>query len=153
MLDNVLGLIKNTASNYISSNSAIPEDKKEATVNTTAHAIGEGLQQNLSLSNLSGLTSLFSNNNAGVSNSNPIVNSITNNVVSSLVQKVGLPQGIANTVASSVVPIVMKAISGKVNDPNEKGFNLESLVQSFTGGGNNSGSENIMGTIGKLFGK
>jgi len=154
MLDNILNLIKSTVSNEVAQNSNIPEEKKIQTVEATTQAVGEGLKQNLNLGNMGNLVNLFKGSSS-VSQSNPIVNNITSSVVSQLVQKVGLSQGIANTIASAIVPTVMKVISGKVNDPNEKGFSVESLIETFSGKKNDSSSngveEGIMGTIGKLF--
>lgn len=153
MLENILGLVKNTVSGSIANNSQIPEDKKNDTIETTANAVTDGLKQNISLGNISNLMSLF---NKGTSTQqNPITGSIQNTVTNALVQNVGLSKTIATTIAATVVPMVMKAISGKINDPNEKGFNLESLMHAF--GGNENKTQNleseILGGIGKLFGK
>lgn len=156
MLDNILGLIKNTVSSGILNNNIVPDNKKEQAVQTTTQAMATGLKQNLNPGNIGNLMSLFGKGN-NAATSNPITSNLQNTVASSLVKEVGLSQTIATAIAATVVPMVMKAISGKVEDPNEKGFNLESLIHSFSGSGNNEQHTdtegNILSSLGKLFGK
>jgi len=149
MLDNILNLVKDTVAHSISGNNNIPEEKKYQAVETTTHAVTDGLKNNLNLGNMSNLMNLF--NGGSSATSNPITNNIIGTVTSELVQKVGLSQSVANIISTSVVPLVMSVISGKVNDPNEKGFNIESLIHTFSGSENNGNS--ILGSLGKLFGK
>lgn len=151
MLDNILNLVKDTVANSISGNSSIPEDKKDATVETATHALTHGLKENFTLSNLSSLTSLFSG--GGSLSNNSITNNIVGSVTSELIQKVGLSQSVANMVSTTIVPLVMKVISGKVNDPNEKGINVESLIETFSGNSGSGGGHGLLSSLAKLFGR
>lgn len=151
-MNNILDLVKNTVSGMISGEKSIPDDKKAQTVETATQAVGEGLKQNLSASNISNIMGLFGkNSNASSTSGNPILTNMINKVVEELVQKVGLSQNVSQTVASKIVPAVMGVVSGKVNDPNEKGFDVQSLISSFSG---NSGKQGggLLGNIGKIFG-
>lgn len=145
MLDNILNLIKDTVTQSIGKNKDVPEEKKVQAVNVTTQALANGLKENLHLGNLSHLTSLLKGGTAV--EKNPITHNIMGSVSSSLIQKIGLSPTIAGLIANSIVPLVMKVISGKVNDKNEKGFDVESLIQTFTG----KSKEGIMGKLGKLF--
>lgn len=151
MLDNILNLVKDTVSKELTTSDMVPQEKQQQAVETTTHALADGLKDNLNIGNLANIMNLFKGNQPV--NNNPIVGNLQNNVISSLIQKVGLPQNTANMIATAIVPIVMKAISGKVQDPNEKGFDVQSLIQAF--GGNNAGDSkvNILGSIGKMFGR
>lgn len=149
MLDSILNLVKDTVANTVNSNGGIPEDKKSQTVETATHAVTNGLKDNFTLGNMSNLINLFKGGNS--TNSNPITNNIVSSVASELIQKVGLSQSVANMISTTVVPLVMKVISGKVNDPNEKGINIESLIETFSGGDSKGGG--ILSSLGKLFGK
>ena len=149
MLENVLNLINGPVKELISNNQSIPEEKKTQAVNVTTHAVAEGLGKYLTADNMSKLAGLF-NGGTVTTGSNSIVQSVESAVASALTQKVGLSGGIATAIATTVVPAVMNIISGKINDPNEKGFNLESLIHTFTTGSNDKGG--ILGTLGKLFG-
>ena len=148
MLDNVLNLIKSTVSEVVSNNQAVPDDKKDQIVQTTTHALSEGLQQHLSLDNLSNLKDLFSEGPSGAGG-NAMVQSLESTVTNALTQKVGLSQSMSNNISTTIVQAVVNVFTSKINDPNEKGFNLESLIGLFTGGDGNNGG--ILGKIGKLF--
>lgn len=145
MLDNILNLIKETVTQSIGKNKDVPEEKKVQAVNVTTQALTSGLKENLHLGNLSHLTSLFKEGSSV--EKNPVTHNIIGTVTRSLIQRIALSPTIAGLIANSVVPLVMKVISGKVNDKNEKGFNVESLIQTFAG----KSKEGIMGKIGKLF--
>lgn len=155
MLDNILNIVKEKAMDVVTGSNAIPEEKKLQTVEATTNALADGLKQNLHIGNISQLTSLFGGGSSPVEN--PMISSIKNNVINALTQKVGLSQGIATTIATTVVSAVMKTFSNKVNDPNDKGFNLDSLIGAFTGGngGNAQNGESsaggLLGSLGKLF--
>lgn len=148
MMNDILDLIKNTVGNSINTTKEVPEEKKAATVDTMANALTDGLKSNFTLDNILNIKDLFSKK-ASVEK-NPITNNITETVASSLMQKIGLSPQVANMLSSTVVPLVMKALSGKVNDPNAKGFDIESLIGMFGGSG---GAGSILGSLGKLFGK
>lgn len=151
MLDSIMNLVKDNVMNAVGKESTVPAEKKEQTVATTTEALTNGLKQNFTINNLPNVLNLLKP--GSTSQSNPITGNIQNTVANALVNQVGLSQSVAGIVASTVVPMVMKAISGKMNDPNDKGFNVESLVNSLGGGTTESGSQaSIMGTIGKLFG-
>ena len=124
MLDNILNLVKEHVGDIISQNSDVPEEKKGQAVEATTHAIKSGL-----LDNISGLTGLFTGNG-----DSSIINKVENVVSNTLTSKVGLSAVTASSIASSVVPTIINAISGKIQDPNDKGFNLESVIGALTGG-------------------
>lgn len=147
MSDKIFDLIKENVMEAISKEVSIPDDKKQQTAAVTTEALANGLKDNLSMGNLPALTSLF--NGESTSESNVIVNSIENTVVNALVDKVGLSRSLSGTIASTVIPLVIKAFSGKINNPQEKGFDVESLIKTFSGGSN--GMSGILGSLGKLF--
>lgn len=146
MLNGIVDLIKDQALGAINS-AGVPDDKKDAAVETTTSTIIDGLKDNLSLDNLSSITGLLGGNSASLA-SNPMVSSIQNSVVSALSSKVGLSQGVANTIATTVVPALLGLLSKKSADSKDS-FNFESLIESFTGGQGGG----LLGTLGKLFGK
>ncbi|NDV66742.1 DUF937 domain-containing protein [Bacteroides sp. 224] len=146
MLDGILNLVKETVIKSISNNENVPEAKRADAVNVTTEAVTNGLKENLTLGNLSNITDLFKKGSSATKN--PITNNIIEMVTSSLIQKIGLSQSVANMISTTVVPMVMKAISGKVNDPNEKGFSIESILESVSGGK----ADGLLGKLGKLFG-
>lgn len=145
MLDSIISLVKNYTQEAIANNASVPDEKKGAAVEAATTAIAQGFEQHLTPSNLSSVTDLFSGNSGG---GNAIATSLQSMVSNALTSKVGLSSGIASGIAGSLIPVIVNALSKKVNDPNEKGFNIESMIGAVSG---KSGS-GILGSIGKLFG-
>jgi len=151
MLENILSLIKGPVMEAITSNQAVPENKKPQAIEATTSAFAEGLKQNATPDNLAKLAGLL--NGGSLSSSSSLVQNMEGVISGALTQKVGLSQGIAATIATAVVPMVMSALSGKIKDPNEKGFNLESVLGSLTGGKTGEGGiGGVLGSLGHLFG-
>ncbi|MFT3994626.1 MAG: hypothetical protein QM660_09990 [Dysgonomonas sp.] len=141
MLNNILSIVKEVAQNAVANNTDIPGDKKNEVVETTAGAITTGLT-----SNLSNLSDLFSSSGGG-----NIVDTIQKTVVTTLSEKLGLDASIANGIATSVVPAVVSALSGKINDSKEEGFNLESIVGALSGSKDKEGG--ILSSLVSMFKK
>lgn len=147
MLEGIIDLVKDQVLPAITNNSAIPADKKEAAVETTTSTIVDGLKEHFTPDNLALITSLFSG--GGSAGGGDIVSGLQSSVVNALSEKVGLNKDIANSIASAVVPAIMGLFSQKVNDPNDKGFSIESIMGAFGG----KGGGGILGALGCLFGK
>lgn len=153
MLDNILNLVKGPVMEAISNTQGIPENKKTLAMETTTQAFAEGLKQSATSENLAGLASLL--NGGSFAGNNSLVQNIEGVISSALTQKVGLSQAVASTIATTVVPLAMKAISGKLSDPGEKGFNLESVLGALAatkGGDEGSQKGGLFSVLGHFFG-
>jgi len=146
MLNEVINLVKQEALGAITNNANIPADKRDAAVETTTSAIVDSFKDHFTPDNLSNIAGLLGGSS---SSSSSISNNLQNSVVSALSEKVGISKDVANSIATAVIPAVIGLFTKKVNDSNEPGFNIESLVKAFTG----SNGGGILGTLGKLFGK
>lgn len=120
MLENIMDLVKGYAKDAVNGNADIPEDKKDLTVETAISALGGGIKDNLS-----GLFNTESGDNTTLTN-------LQNTISSALVSKVGLNSNVSNLIASKLVPMVINTISGKVDDSNGSGFNLDSVIKAFS---------------------
>lgn len=120
MLENIMDLVKGYAKDVVNGNADIPEDKKDLTVETAISALGGGIKDNLS-----GLFNTESGDNTTLAN-------LQNTISSALVSKVGLNSNVSNLIASKLVPMVINTISGKVDDSNGSGFNLDSVIKAFS---------------------
>lgn len=148
-----MNLVKNQVMESVGGIAGIPEDKKNAAVETTAHSLVDGLKQYATADNLSGLTSLLGIGGAS-SGSSGMANSLTKSIVSALTSKVGLNPAMSQTIASTVIPAVMSLFRKKVEDDNEPGFNLGSLVGSLAGkSGGSSSVGGLMDLVGSFLGK
>lgn len=150
MLDGILDLVKDQAMQAITGNADVPEEKKDAAIETTTSTILDGLKGQLTPDNLGGVLSLLGGSSSDIANS-PLVSSLQGSVVSALSKKVGLNSAIGNSIASAVIPALMGMLSNKENDPNDS-FNITSIVESLAGqsGGKKGG---LLGGLASLFGK
>lgn len=160
MLDNLINLVKEHAGEAIINNTAVPNEKNDAAIQTTASSIVETLKGQVSKGNISDLAGLFSGKSGG---SAGIVDAVKGNVSKELASKLGIDSNAASGIAASLIPIVMKSLAKKTNDPNDKSFDLGGIVNSLGGnaqvlntvtgmlGGQKAGG--IMGMVKGLFGK
>jgi len=152
MLDNIIKLVKGPVMDAISGNNQIPEEKKDAAVETTTTTIVDKLKDQLIPDNLSEVVNMFGGGGKSAIGGSVMTQTIQAAVASALTSKVGLNAGIANTIANTVVPTVMKLFSDKVNDKNEPGFNIESIIKAFSGNKDNNSGGGLMGMLGGLLG-
>ncbi|WP_165020838.1 MULTISPECIES: hypothetical protein [unclassified Dysgonomonas] len=145
MLYSIIGYVKEFVANAVDENSAVPSDKKDLASEATTAAVINGFREHFTSDNISGLTDLFSGKG------HSIVDSLKKAVSDTLTEKVGLSTEIANSISTSVVPPIIKAISNKVNDPNEKDFCVESVIGAFIGEKANK-KGGLLDTIGGFFG-
>jgi uncharacterized protein YidB (DUF937 family) len=169
MLDNLLDLVKSQAGDAIINNPAIPNEHNDAAVEVASSSIFDTLKNAATGGNIGDIVSMFS---GGASNaaSSPLASIMQNSMVQNLMHKFGLDKGAASNVASSLLPNVLQNLVHKTNDPNDKsfdiqsivskvtggagGFDIGSIVSQFTGGGNQqqAGAGGIMDSLKGLFG-
>ncbi|MEN9918559.1 MAG: hypothetical protein RL662_995 [Bacteroidota bacterium] len=152
MIEQLLELVKDQVVPAITGNASIPDDKKEAAVETTTSTIFDSLKDQLIPDNLTEVMNMFSGNSAAASfGGNAMVQTVQTAVVSALTSKVGLDAGLANTIATTAVPMVMNMFTNKIKDDNEPGFNIQSLIETFTSAKGGAGG-GLLGMLGGLFG-
>lgn len=150
MLNEIIDLVKEQVEGVVAK-ANVPSDKQSAAVEATTTSIVDGLKNNLSLDNISSITSLFGGDGdaSGLAN-NSVVTSIQSSVVSALKDKVGLSPAIASSISTTVIPAILGLLSKKSNDPGDS-FDFSSLLGAFSGGSTSKGG--ILNSIMKLFGK
>lgn len=149
MSKEILDLITQSVLGVISGNDSIPEDKKAEAASVTSNAFLEGLKNNVSLDNISNITSLFSGE--GDTSGGGILDSIKSYIGSALTDKLGLSSEVSTSIASTVLPIITKLFSGG-DGGSGGGIDIGSLLGAFTGGEDSQASGGILGSIKKLFG-
>ncbi|MDR3651618.1 MAG: DUF937 domain-containing protein [Paludibacter sp.] len=142
MLENLIQLVKENATEAIVNNPAIPNEQNDAACETAATSIFDSLKNEVSNGGLSSITDLLSNNGG----QNSTISTISNNVASELMSKFGLESSAANNIVQSLVPNVVSQLTTKTNDPNDSSFNLQGIISSLTGG------DAVGGVLGKLKG-
>lgn len=144
MLENLIQLVRENAGEAIINNSAIPNEKNEAAVETAASSIFDQLKGQLNQGGLESITNLFQGGG-----STELINNISSGTAGDLMKKFGLDSNAAGGIVEKLIPVVMDKFVKKTNDPNDSSFDLQGIIGSLTGGGQAGG---ILNTIKGLFG-
>jgi hypothetical protein len=132
MIENLLNLVKEHAQEAILKNDAVPNQFNDAAINEASSLIQSNLTSSLSQGNLQDVLSIFGNsNNLG---SNPLVGNIVGQLAGNLGSKFGVQPQQAQSIANSLIPMVMGQLANKTNNPNDSSFNINDLMQTFSGG-------------------
>jgi uncharacterized membrane protein YeaQ/YmgE (transglycosylase-associated protein family) len=137
MLDNLFNMIKGMAGDAVVNNPDVPNQHNEEVVAEATNTVAGGLQNLVAGGGLQSILSLFGGGQQQAKSglmSNPIVSMMIGHFASKLMGKYGLQSNAASGVAQSLIPNVISSLISKTNDPNDKGFTLDGLLNSLTGG-------------------
>lgn len=146
MLENLINLVKEHAGDAIVNNPAIPNERNDEAIQSTAGGIMDHLSKMTSGGGMEAITGLF--NQGANSGSNPEISNISNSVAGGLMEKFGLDEGQAGNIAKQLIPVVMDKFINKTNDPNDSSFDLNSIVGSLSSGG----ASGLLNNVKNLFG-
>ena len=146
MFEQLLNLVKENSGDAIVNNPAIPNEHNDAAINTAATGIMDHLKTAMSSGGVEGITNLFKGGNVAA---NPMVSNMSSGVAQRLMNKFGIDSAQAGGIVQSLIPMVMSKFVNKTNDPNDKSFDMQSIIGSLTGGGAAGG---IMGSLKNVFG-
>lgn len=135
MFDELLKLVSDESGDQIINNPEIPNEQNNAAIETTAGSIIDGLKSQVASGNGADVLSLIGGQ-SGIQG-NPLVGNLTANVTSSLMDKLGISNPVAKQIAASLVPVVIGRLVNRTNDPNDNGFDINSIFGSLTGGKSN----------------
>ncbi|SEK63301.1 hypothetical protein SAMN04488505_101587 [Chitinophaga rupis] len=150
MLDQLLNLVKENAQSAVINNPAVPNEQNEAVIHAATESIASGLQDEMANGNTSQVVSLLGGAGSATDPQNPVVNKLSGNLAGTLLEKFNLPAGTAQQIAGSLIPAVLGSLVKKTNDPNDHSFNLQSILNSLTGG--QASGINLSGILGRLSG-
>jgi hypothetical protein len=130
MWEQIAQLIQQTTQQSVVNNPAVPNEHNEAVIAEAKNAITE---------TLSGLTANGRADEAAEilqSPDHPATQQIESNFANTIMQKFGINGQAAGGIAASLIPSIMNAIRGQAGNGSSGGFNIQELLQSFSGGGN-----------------
>jgi len=131
MIENLMALIKDNAQESVINNPAIPNEHNESTIALAGNAITNGLQNAISSGNISDLLGMFTKGNIA---NNKVTNSIQQQFSTDLASQTGIDAKAAGDVANSFIPDILKNLVSKTNDPNNSSFDLQGIINQFSGG-------------------
>lgn len=132
MLQQLTDLVKENAGSFIDNNSDIPADKKEEVFQVAGASLADGLKSVLSHGGVADVMKLFSGN-ADVSQ-NPVTQTASQSFTDRLSSQLGVNASQAGGLAASIIPMILGKLVNKTNDPNDKGFDLQDMLNQFSGG-------------------
>ena len=146
MLDQFIKLVKDNAGEAIVNNPAVPNEKNELAINTTANSIFDSLKNQIGSGNLGSIMDMFTG--GGDASSSSLINGVSSGVIGDLMAKVGLDKAAASNIVNQLVPLVMNKLKNKTNDPSDSSINLDGIMNALGGKGGND----ILGSIKGIFG-
>lgn len=160
MLENLFNLIKEQGQEAVINNPAVPNEQNNAVLASATSSVAEGLQGVLAGGGLSDIMSMFggTHNSAASSNglsgllNNPIVGNIVRSFTDKLTNQHGIAQDQASGIAGSLIPGVISKLITRTQDPNDSGFDMNSIIGSLTGGGTQAGGFDLQDLLGKFGG-
>ena len=139
MLEQLLDLVQQQGEEIVIRNPAIPDEQNNAVLGEAGNSILGGLQGALAGGGLSQVLSLLTNRgSSGIKDNgimdNPVVQEIVQSFSGKLANSYQIDPSQASVLSSSLIPRVLQEFSKKVADPNDKSLDINSVMQSLTGG-------------------
>lgn len=138
MLEQLMDLIKQQGEESVVRNPAIPNEQNSQVLGEAGNSIINGLQGALAGGGLSQVMKLFGGgsgdgNGNGIMD-NPIVQNIMQSFTAKLTNQFNINPAQAVQVSSSLIPQVLQGLTGKVANANDSSLDINSVMQSLTGG-------------------
>lgn len=145
MLEQFMQLIERHGRESVVNNTAVPNEHNNGIMEEARNIITSTLQGMAQNGQGDQVAQMAQDSN------HPAAQQLQSNFSSSIIEKFGLDGNAASNIAASLIPGVLAAMTGNNsgNSGGMDGFNLSSLLQSFTGGQN---SKNAISAIGGKLG-
>jgi len=145
MMDKIKSIVREFSGDAIINNPAVPNDKNEQAIDTTANSLVDHIKAEAMSGNSNHLMDILKKNDDPALN--PSVNRVSTGVAGDLVKKLGIDSGSATSIVNRIIPPIINKVRGKVNDPNDKEFDIQNLMSSFgKGGGLTDSVRNMFGS-------
>ena len=145
MLENLNNLVREEAEETIVKNPAIPNEQNENAIQAASGSIEEVFQEKASSGDFGGLAQLFK---GGDFLNNPIVSKIKE-VFAGKLGNLGVDGNAASGAAAGIIPALIEKFVKRTNDPNDKGFDLQSILKQFGGADGKFDISDVTGMFGK----
>lgn len=156
MLEQILSLIQNEATEHFIQNTDVPNEHAETASGVVGEAIFNGLSQQLASGNLQDILGLLMGQGANeqqlrgtattpangfLDMNNPLLQSVLQQVTGGLMNRTGVSAPVAQNAAMGIVPKLLSSVLGKFisKSPQDSGFNVTDLLQVVLQGGNKGG--------------
>ncbi len=128
MIERVRSIVREFSGDAIINNPAIPNDKNEKAIDTTAISIIEHIQDEARTGNTHALIDILNKNDDPALN--PSVNRVSTGVAGDLVKKLGLDRATALGVVNKIIPPIIKKIRSKSTESDKEEFSVHNFFGS-----------------------
>jgi hypothetical protein len=111
MLTEIINSFKGELTQNLTQKTGLTPDKASESVNLAKQEVVNGLNQEASSGNISGLLDLFKGGQDIMRN--PIAGNIMNQYAGSLITKLGLPESVSRNVSAMVIPFILNQIQSR----------------------------------------
>lgn len=153
MLEQIIDLIKNQASDHFVNATDVPNEHAEKAANIAGLSIFQGLAEQIMQGNGSAISQLLNNSGNAAANAsglmnNPIVQNIISQFTGNMQQHAGVNQATAQQ-AAGIMPNLIQQVIGKFASraPQDSGFDVTKLLSLVTSGGGNNLQNSGVGSI------
>jgi hypothetical protein len=151
MIQDLVNSMKGELTGMLTQKTGLTPDKAGASVDIAKDSIANGLKNELTGGNISGLMGLLK---GGSTSGNPIVTNLVNQYAGSLIAKLGLPESVSKQVATFAVPFILSKIQGRTAGKSDT--DIAGMLGGDLGGVGDllkKGVGGLGGGLGGLFGK
>jgi hypothetical protein len=146
-MDELFKIIQESGRQTVVENENVPNEHNEDVMREAHSSIVNGLKSQGASGQLQGLLGSLQ---GGAAQGNPAVQQISTDFIGNITRKFGINPGTAASIASAIIPMVLGKMAGKAHQQGS-GFDLGSLISSFTTGntaGNTTGAGGLAGKFG-----
>jgi hypothetical protein len=158
MLEQLLKTLVDQGQQQVVENPAIPNELNQQVIGEAGRSIVDGLQGALAGGGLSQLMGLLTGggqqgqgSGLGGLLTNPLVQNIIQSFTGRLTSQFNLNPATATQVGSQLIPEVLGRFTQQVGDPNDSSIDINSVIQSLTGG--QLGNTNFNDLAGRFAGR
>ncbi|MBX2940401.1 MAG: hypothetical protein KF880_10055 [Ferruginibacter sp.] len=134
MLQEIFDLVRNSAEPHINQQNREAYFQPNEVVAEATNTVASGLRNIVAGGGANGLLELFGTRDKSHLLQNSVVSMMIGHLTGKLINKHQLNHQQASGLAGSLIPDVLSSLVQKVHDPNERGFSLDNLLSSITGG-------------------
>lgn len=149
MLNELMSIVQESARPVINNNPEIPAGQEEVVMAEAGNSVVSTLQNMMASGQASQVMSLFGSN-ANNLQGNPVTNAITGNFVTNISKRLGISPQIAGAIAAIAIPMILKKLVNRTNDPNDNGLNIQDIFNTLSG--NRTSGINIPDILSKFGG-
>ncbi|NML21989.1 hypothetical protein HHL16_13955 [Pseudoflavitalea sp. G-6-1-2] len=147
MIEQLMSMVKQSSQEVVEQNPDIPNEQNETVSNIASESIIGSIQNMIGNGGASDLMSMFSG--GGADENHPVMQTVNSDLTGNLANKLGISGAQASGIASSILPMIISKLFNK-SGSGGGGFDLSSLIGSFTGGQGGGGFDlsNITSMLG-----